>query len=72
MVSVTDLMDSPERMQPRVQSIDFIGKCTGLAFAPSDDDGEYLNIGVSDCPLGGIMSYKLESKTKLLDFDFLF
>lgn len=72
MVSVSDLMDSPERMQPRVQSIDFIGKCTGLAFAPSDDDGEYLNIGVSDCPLGGIMSYKLESKTKLLDFDFLF
>lgn len=57
----------------RIQSIDFIGKCVGLAFAPIENGyGEQLIIGVNDCPLGGILSYKLESRQKTLDFDFHF
>lgn len=57
----------------RVQSIDFIGKCTGLSFISSDSGyGEQLVIGVNDCPLGGILSYNLKSQQKCLDFDFYF
>ncbi|KAG7661621.1 uncharacterized protein J8A68_004890 [[Candida] subhashii] len=57
----------------RVQSIDFIGKCAGLNFAPIEQGyGEQLIIGVIDCPLGGILSYKLPSSHKSLDFDFYF
>ncbi|CUM68520.1 uncharacterized protein PRCAT00006246001 [Priceomyces carsonii] len=57
----------------RVQSIDFIGKCIGLNFCPTDNaKGEQLIIGVNDCPLGGILSYTLENRCKLLDFDFYF
>ncbi|KAK6465699.1 mitotic spindle checkpoint protein BUB3, WD repeat superfamily [Scheffersomyces coipomensis] len=57
----------------RIQSIDFIGKCTALSFSPIENGyGEQLIIGVDDCPLGGILSYKLESKQKPLDFDFYF
>jgi WD domain, G-beta repeat. len=60
-------------LQTWAQSIDFIGKCTGLNFAPIENGfGEQLVIGVNDCPLGGILSYKLESKSKSLDFDFQF
>lgn len=56
-----------------VQSIDFIGKCTGLSFCESENGyGEQLLIGVNDCPLGGILSYGLESRDKCLDFDFYF
>lgn len=71
-VAVSDILNSCNQVQPRVQSIDFIGKCTGLVFAPTDGDGEFLSIGVSDCPLGGIISYKLDGTSKLLDFDFEF
>lgn len=57
----------------RVQSIDFIGKCIGMGLCPIDSGfGEQLVIGINDCPLGGILSYKLESKYKTLDFDFAF
>lgn len=57
----------------RIQSVDFIGKCTGLNFSPIDSgNGEELIIGVSDCPLGGILSYRLQSSLKSLDFDFIF
>lgn len=57
----------------RVQSIEFIGKCTGLSFSSTENGyGEQLIIGVNDCPLGGILSYNLESNEKCLDFDFNF
>lgn len=57
----------------RIQSIEFIGKCTGLSFAPTENGyGEELIIGVNDNPLGGILSYRLGSKGKSLDFDFHF
>lgn len=60
-------------IQSRVQSIDFIGKCAGLNFAPIEQGlGEQLIIGVIDCPLGGILSYKLPSRHKSLDFDLYF
>lgn len=53
-----------------VQSIDFIGKCAGLSFGATENGyGEELVVGVSDNPLGGILSYKIESMSKLLDFD---
>ncbi|ABN64469.2 Mitotic spindle checkpoint protein BUB3, WD repeat superfamily [Scheffersomyces stipitis CBS 6054] len=73
-IQLEDLVTSSEEsLQSRVQSIDFIGKCTGLNFAPIEGGhGEQLIIGVNDCPLGGILSYKLESKLKSLDFDFSF
>lgn len=69
---VSDLTGPSGNTHLRVQNIDFIGKCTGLAFAPADDDSEILNIGISDCPLGGIMTHKLHGKSKMLDFDFQF
>lgn len=56
-----------------VQSIDFVGKCIGLNFCPTDSGrGELLVIGVNDCPLGGVFQYDLESVSKSLEFDFLF
>lgn len=71
-VPVDDLKRSPN-VKPRVQSIDFIGKCIGLNFVPSESGyGEHLVIGVNDCPLGGILKYKLDSRNKCLDFDFDF
>ncbi|KAK6456839.1 mitotic spindle checkpoint protein BUB3, WD repeat superfamily [Scheffersomyces xylosifermentans] len=72
-MQLSDLQKSEACIQSRVQSIDFIGKCTGLNFAPIEGGhGEQLIIGVNDCPLGGILSYKLESQYKPLDFDFHF
>lgn len=71
-VQVGELKKTTE-LKPRVQSIDFIGKCIGLNFVPSDSgNGEHLIIGVNDCPLGGILNFKLESTSKCLDFDFVF
>lgn len=71
-IQMTDISSS-ENFLLRVQSIDFLGKCTGLNFAPNDyDHGENLIIGVNDCPLGGILHYTLESGCKSLDFDFHF
>ncbi|KAK6204768.1 mitotic spindle checkpoint protein BUB3, WD repeat superfamily [Scheffersomyces amazonensis] len=68
-----DLSKINNKTLSRVQSIDFIGKCTALNFAPMEYGyGEQLIIGVNDCPLGGILSYKLESREKPLDFDFYF
>lgn len=54
-----------------VQSIDFIGKCIGINVCPTDGRNEQLIIGVNDHPLGGILSYNLET-TALPQFDFLF
>lgn len=73
-LEVNDLMKTDSSvLQLRVQSIDFIGKCIGLNFAPEGfGNGEHLVIGINDCPLGGILSYKLESKSKSLDYDFRF
>lgn len=71
-IQMADLSTSDNYLL-RVQSIDFLGKCTGLNFAPMEYGyGEDLIIGVNDCPLGGILNYKLESKCKSLDFDFYF
>jgi len=71
-IQMADLSNSDNYLL-RVQSIDFLGKCTGLNFAPMEYGyGEDLIIGVNDCPLGGILNYKLESKCKSLDFDFYF
>lgn len=72
-VQLDDLERATEETVPRVQSIDFIGKCIGLSFAETESGhGEELIVGVNDCPLGGILSYKLESRQKSLDFDFVF
>ncbi|RLV95384.1 hypothetical protein JA1_000912 [Spathaspora sp. JA1] len=72
-IQVNDLLQTDSEIQSRIQSIDFLGKCCGLNFAPIEQDrGEQLIIGVIDCPLGGILSYKLESKDKSLDFDYYF
>lgn len=54
-----------------VQSIDFIGKCIGINVCPTDGRNEQLIIGVNDHPLGGILSYNLET-TALPQFNFLF
>lgn len=54
-----------------VQSIDFIGKCIGINVCPTDGRNEQLVIGVNDHPLGGILSYNLET-TALPQFNFLF
>ncbi|ODV80115.1 mitotic spindle checkpoint protein BUB3, WD repeat superfamily [Suhomyces tanzawaensis NRRL Y-17324] len=72
-VQLDDLLHAQDHIQSRIQSIDFIGKCTGLNFSPIENgNGEQLIVGVNDCPLGGILSYKLESREKSLDFDFSF
>lgn len=72
-IQMDDLNSCEEDIVSRIQSIDFIGKCVGLTFAPIENGyGEQLIIGVNDCPLGGILSYKLESRQKTLDFDFHF
>ncbi|EGW34103.1 mitotic spindle checkpoint protein BUB3, WD repeat superfamily [Spathaspora passalidarum NRRL Y-27907] len=73
-VEVNDLLQTGETgIQSRIQSIDFLGKCCGMNFAPVEHGhGEQLIIGVIDCPLGGILSYKLESRDKSLDFDYYF
>lgn len=72
-IQLDDLKNSVETSVPRVQSIDFIGKCTGISFAPIENGyGEQMIVGVNDCPLGGILSYKLELRGKSLDFDFAF
>lgn len=59
------------RELPRVQLVDFIGKCIGLNVCPSPL-GELLVVGVNDCPLGGIITYEFEAAGKPLDFDFSF
>lgn len=72
-LQLEDLNECQDGLISKVQSIDFIGKCVGLSFAPIESGyGEQLIIGVNDCPLGGILSYKLESQQKTLDFDFHF
>lgn len=72
-LDTSDLLTNRLSISSRVQSIDFVGKCCGLRFAPMEQGhGEELIIGVIDCPLGGILSYKLESKFKPLDYDFYF
>lgn len=55
-----------------VQSIDFIGKCIGLNTCAMDGHDEKLVIGVNDHPLGGILTYNLETPQKLPPFDFAF
>lgn len=73
-LQVDDLIktDTP-KLKLRVQSVEFIGKCIGLNFVPSDSGhGENLIVGINDCPLGGILNYKLDSRAKPLDFDFCF
>lgn len=71
-VSTRDLKRLSEIL-PRVQSIDFIGKCIGLNLGPTENGrDESLIIGVNDCPLGGILSYHLETPDKPLPFDFTF
>lgn len=71
-IQVDDLRRQ-EEIHSRVQSIDFIGKCIGLNVCPVETGrGEQLIIGVNDCPLGGILNYRLESQDKPLDFDFTF
>ncbi|EGV62618.1 hypothetical protein CANTEDRAFT_94582 [Yamadazyma tenuis ATCC 10573] len=71
-VNIDDLHSNTQQMD-RIQSIDFIGKCTGLSFCETENGyGEQLIIGVNDCPLGGILSYSLESSEKCLDFDLRF
>lgn len=72
-LKVSDLSPNCEQILPRVQSIDFIGKCIGLNMCPADSGrGEQLVIGVNDCPLGGILNYRLEDTLKPLDFNFQF
>lgn len=72
-IGLLNVNDLSTNQIDRVQSIEFIGKCTGLSFCESDNGyGEQLLIGVNDCPLGGILSYGLESRDKCLDFDFYF
>jgi len=72
-IQLDDLNRTEDDLLTRVQSIDFIGKCVGLTFAPIENNyGEQLIIGINDCPLGGILSYKLESRHKSLDFDLCF
>lgn len=72
-LKVGDLSSDCDLVLPRVQSIDFIGKCIGLNMCPVDSGrGEQLVIGVNDCPLGGILNYRLEDTLKTLDFDFQF
>lgn len=64
---------SPDATEiPKVQSLEFVGKCTGLNYVKSDNGDEELIVGVCDCPLGGVLNYRLESATKSLDFDFVF
>ncbi|KAL6450071.1 SPBC2A9.03 Uncharacterized WD repeat-containing protein C2A9.03 [Candida maltosa Xu316] len=72
-IETGSLLTNRSDVQSRIQKIDFVGKCAGLRFTPSEQgNGEQLIIGVIDCPLGGILSYKLESKYKSLDYDFGF
>lgn len=72
-LKVDDLHSDCDLVLPRVQSIDFIGKCIGLNMCPVDSgQGERLIIGVNDCPLGGILNYELEDSRKTLDFAFQF
>lgn len=72
LINTKDLHEESS-MIDRVQSIDFIGKCIGISFRETENGyGEQLVIGVNDCPLGGILSYNLESDQKCLDFDFYF
>ncbi|GEQ71877.1 hypothetical protein JCM33374_g5563 [Metschnikowia sp. JCM 33374] len=72
-IEMADLKCDPDPVHSRVQSIDFIGKCIGLnvCSAGSGRD-EHLVIGVNDCPLGGILNYRLEAPGKPLPFDFSF
>lgn len=72
-VLLIDDLQQNEQVHSRVQSIDFIGKCIGLNVCPVESgNGEQLVIGVNDCPLGGILNYRLEARDKPLDFDFTF
>lgn len=71
-LQVEDLR-ADDLVHARVQSIDFIGKCIGLNVCLAGTGGdESLVIGVNDCPLGGILTYKLEAPDKPLDFEFGF
>lgn len=67
MVNMDDLLDGHIL---RVQLIDFIGKCTGISFAPVENGCEQMIVGVTDCSMGGILSYRLDLKDRVLDFDF--
>lgn len=70
-VQVDEIKASTAEQHLRVQSIDFIGKCIGMNVCPTDGRNEKLIIGVNDQPLGGILSYSLETPS-LPQFDFLF
>lgn len=72
-IPTQELLENNTGRLNRVQSVDFVGKCIGINFAPIDNErGEELIVGVNDKPLGGILSYRLGSKSKSLDFDFHF
>lgn len=72
-IGVLNVNDFNDNYVERIQSIEFIGKCTGLSFSSLENGyGEQLIIGVNDCPLGGILSYNFESRAKTLDCDFVF
>ena len=71
-IQVDDLMNSKDYLL-RIQSIDFVGKCSGISYSPMEAGyGEDLIIGINDCPLGGILTCRLEDSFKSLDFDFFF
>lgn len=70
-IGIMNVNDFNNDKVDRIQSIEFIGKCTGANFV-YDGYNENLIVGVNDCPLGGILSYNLESRDKCLDFDLSF
>ncbi|ODV97767.1 hypothetical protein PACTADRAFT_47622 [Pachysolen tannophilus NRRL Y-2460] len=50
------------------QSINFIGKITGLNFIRNQNNfGQLLSIGISDECTGGILQYAFESSSKVID-----
>ncbi|KAM9908564.1 hypothetical protein OXX69_005991 [Metschnikowia pulcherrima] len=68
-----DDFEGDDPVHSRVQSIDFIGKCIGLNVCSAGAGrDEQLLIGINDCPLGGILSYRLDTPGKPLPFDFEF
>ncbi|CAN3369897.1 hypothetical protein DICA4_F25378 [Diutina catenulata] len=72
-VGIASIGDLQAGVIDRVQSIDFIGKCVGLNLTPCDNGrGESMTVGISDCQLGGVLQYKLESPHKVVDFDMMF
>ncbi|OBA20215.1 mitotic spindle checkpoint protein BUB3, WD repeat superfamily [Metschnikowia bicuspidata var. bicuspidata NRRL YB-4993] len=72
-IQMDDLKIGDELIQSRVQLIDFVGKCIGLNVRLTDSGhDEELIIGINDCPLGGVLSYRLDAPGKLLPLDFEF